>query len=450
MGATNMAIIIPSAKTYDRQNPKIRDNVIERIEVGAVEVVPDNEYDALVSNKTITNMIEGSNYLGEGFTVSYNYNRNPNPKDNSDYQYFMTLLVGYQNITAISKKFEFYVPKKAKATHIIQKLKSLTEEISKEDNTKEIIPKINFSITANKYIGTGTMYAEIGSSFNDLSADKVTIVTPAQRIFNTQPTNTRVDILKLEIDINRTAGGQGDYPVVTQNLRWVYGGSLPAQQNGTISAIIEEDEEGFTIKTEIVCGAYLDSYSTSQTTGAYSTGGTHPFDGALYLSGSSVWYEPVSVEFTLYGDTIGIDLVDKTVYINGQTAKKVHSIDGNELMQTSNYYSVKGTKAIEKMYGNTQKQYANGKETAVIRCSIGDYYDGARRKIIDISDTTKPMKFSIGDEVMPMVYGADGKDYPMSLYKDGTQKVFTVLMTKPYYDGAVWQELTLQEKYKEL
>ena len=58
---------------------------------------------------------------------------------------------------------------------------------------------------------------------------------------------------------------------------------------------------------------------------------------------------------------------------------------------------------------------------------------------------TYPMCFRMYDEVLPMVYGADGKDYPMSKKKDGTPKTFKVLGTKIYFDGAVWQELFLQE-----
>ena len=49
-----MAILIPSKNIYDKQNPKVRDNVIERIEVGAVEVVPDNEYETPVYNQQYT------------------------------------------------------------------------------------------------------------------------------------------------------------------------------------------------------------------------------------------------------------------------------------------------------------------------------------------------------------------------------------------------------------
>ena len=55
------------------------------------------------------------------------------------------------------------------------------------------------------------------------------------------------------------------------------------------------------------------------------------------------------------------------------------------------------------------------------------------------------MSFKMYDQVIPMVYGADGKDRPMSKNQDGSPKVFQVLGSKIYYDGAVWQELSLQE-----
>ena len=45
-----MAIIIPSKNLYNKDNQKVRDNVIERIELEAVEVAPYNEYETPVSD----------------------------------------------------------------------------------------------------------------------------------------------------------------------------------------------------------------------------------------------------------------------------------------------------------------------------------------------------------------------------------------------------------------
>lgn len=66
---------------------------------------------------------------------------------------------------------------------------------------------------------------------------------------------------------------------------------------------------------------------------------------------------------------------------------------------------------------------------------------------VQVSSVNYPIKmsFDLHDIVIPMVMGSDGKDYPMSKNKDNTPKLFEVVGVKKYYDGAVWQELTLQE-----
>lgn len=66
-------------------------------------------------------------------------------------------------------------------------------------------------------------------------------------------------------------------------------------------------------------------------------------------------------------------------------------------------------------------------------------------KIVRVDENNKRMTFELHDKVIPMVYGSDGQDHPMSLYQDGSPKVFQVVGTKIFYDGAVWQELSLQE-----
>ena len=50
------------------------------------------------------------------------------------------------------------------------------------------------------------------------------------------------------------------------------------------------------------------------------------------------------------------------------------------------------------------------------------------------------------DTVVPMVYGADGKDKPMSKYKDGSPKEFQVLSVEPFSRGGAWQRIIIQEK----
>ena len=248
------------------------------------------------------------------------------------------------------------------------------------------------------------------------------------------------------------------------------------------------------------------------------SGGASPTvtQGSYTATGEKVMYTAKTIEISVNGDYYEFDLeaVRKQV---GNTNEKAYSVQSNELMQIENYYGVSSQNQLETAFTQTINNYKNGKETATIRCSISDYYDGdwgvisPNKLIYDVSnitlsndeyrpeissplpfdlivelevssssngdytteaviykgltytdffaaddesivsarvlyaDATPRMTFDIYDEVIPMVYGADGQDHPMSLYQDGSPKVFQVVGTKVFYDGAVWQELSLQE-----
>ena len=159
------------------------------------------------------------------------------------------------------------------------------------------------------------------------------------------------------------------------------------------------------------------------------------------LNGIFTEYTPKKIEVSIYGNTIGIDLTDGTVTVG--EGNSPFSLSGNELLQESN--TTNGEKTTKVLADNILEQYKNGKETATILCEIANYFDyDTEEKKISI-DNSEKMCFDIGDRVIPMTFSYSGKDVPMSLYKDGSPKVFSVVGTKIFYDGAVWQELTLQE-----
>jgi hypothetical protein len=110
-----------------------------------------------------------------------------------------------------------------------------------------------------------------------------------------------------------------------------------------------------------------------------------------------------------------------------------------------------GISPIEYFFSKTQQAYKNGKETDTIRCSIADYYDyDTGEKVISKDNSTGRMSFDLYDEVIPTVLGANGQENPLSTYKNGDPKVFKVLGTRKFFNGAVWQELSLQEVDKDL
>ena len=130
-----------------------------------------------------------------------------------------------------------------------------------------------------------------------------------------------------------------------------------------------------------------------------------------------------------------------------QTAKTIgrtgltHALSDNELLQ--NKTLVNGKKASEFISNAILTSYKNGKETATLLCDISNYYDENGNKVISIDGEN--MSFRLYDEVIPMVFNYDGQDIPMSKRKDGSTKTFIVVGSNIFYDGAVWQELSLQE-----
>lgn len=502
-----MAIVIPSSKTYDRQNPKVRDNVIERIEVGAVEVVPDNEYETPVYNeKGIIKETSQDKNTENGEIVAKTITTGADVGivgvwiANSD----------ISNQKVINKTIT--IPK-VKENHWIY---SILYGKDKDGNNQ-----IKYSLHGN--IGTGTCSRNISWELPDgvLISGKeydAKINSIGDIIYNEITTVKENETFDYYSDIISSYKGK---PHNIFNEKEVICTLKPKDISSVVS--FQDNENEYVISIEIM------SSITVSRLGGGGENNTSGVGGNLTITGTYEVYTPTEIEITIYGNTIGIDLTDKTVYINGETAKKVHSVDGNELMQTSNYYQYTYKNAIDRAFTDTQSDYAKGKETATIRCSIGDYYDynnkrlriNANQKIakeknisiiinktdlytdcmaklnntfnyeliinvlllITENNYTKeknislvvpkeknvshahiisfnensivtvknfnvevlPMSFKLYDQVIPMVYGADGKDRPMSLYQDGTPKVFQVLGSKIYYDGAVWQELSLQE-----
>ena len=141
---------------------------------------------------------------------------------------------------------------------------------------------------------------------------------------------------------------------------------------------------------------------------------------------------------------------EQTRIYKAQNEMGTYSLPKNELSQKTTKYGDK--EIVEYLSTEILKKWVNGKETATILCDINDYYHYNAtaykfkgNKSISLDNSTGKMSFAMYDQVIPMVYGSDGQDRPMSTYQDGTPKVFQVLGSKIYYDGAVWQELSLQE-----
>ncbi len=155
------------------------------------------------------------------------------------------------------------------------------------------------------------------------------------------------------------------------------------------------------------------------------------YRGDLY--GSYIY--TMSGDIGIVGEYITFDRLKHTV---GGT-KNVTDLPTNELVQNLDDY----------LTNKILLEFSKGKETATLRCDISDYYEhDTAEKVISINSDDLPMYFMEHQQVVPYVRSTDGTDRPMSLYKDGTPKVFEVIGNEISYDGAVFQRISLIEVYK--
>ena len=283
----------------------------------------------------------------------------------------------------------------------------------------------------------------------------------------------------------------------------------------------------FRLSIPIMCGLRISKFGGSDRFALDTTLPPPP----LTLNGTYETYVPKEINISLMGDTIGIELSTgnityKSENSNGETPI---SLDGNELMQNS--ATANGKLLTKDLADNIFAQYENGKETISLSCAIGEYYshdNGALEISTKQSDiftdryewkyeavysdastiiaydnwveVTKkypydiviegvlysgdepigehtltipknsleserirlyiaseqsfrttaiykliPMSFSSGDMIIPMKRNELGADIPISVYADGSPKVFEVINENITYDGAILQTLKAQE-----
>ena len=494
-GAISMAIIIPSSKFYNIKNPKVIDNVIERIEVEGKELSQNEDFGVPVYGESFSSpdYLLFEPYFKGGTAEGI---RTPTDATEPNVIYHI-VVAAYAEITDGYSTYNIKFPANLADKRI--------ESFLDKDSIQATV-----YCTKNTYRVTGNYDIS-----NELYTEKTRTI---------QSTITRVFNLTELTEINSSYTDNSGQESITASA----GVSIKSKDN--LSTIKPVFKDGYIEFNDLKILSFL------KTTSVY---GSAEDENYYNIKTVEVWgeheeYIPQKIELTFYGNTIGVNLSDKTVYINGQTAKKVHKISGNELMQTSNYYQTKEINAIENAFAKTLDEYANGKETATISCTIDNYYfyDETKQngkgdlavtinqnkvqldnnfatinitqpsglyemqvsietplkhdlyveviygnqveinktfvikagktyssilKVGNMSPTKReivstyykiPMLFKMYDKVIPMVYGADGVDRPMSFYQDGSPKVFQVLGSNIFYDGEPLQELSLQEVKK--
>lgn len=148
-------------------------------------------------------------------------------------------------------------------------------------------------------------------------------------------------------------------------------------------------------------------------------------------------YVPDSVTIEVFGNkyTFESTEISKTLQTNDSAGIEFIA-EGSCFLRTSTSSAQQNTG-----YEDTLKEYSTGKTLATVICSVGEYKNTDNRVIISTKSDDK-MLFDIGDEAFVMTRNEFGIDFPLN------NKIYKVLGHNLYFDGAVWQKLTMQEIYE--
>lgn len=187
----------------------------------------------------------------------------------------------------------------------------------------------------------------------------------------------------------------------------------------------------------------------------YNMSGQSELSRPKYLSGTYEYIIPQQIKYYIRGVVFKTEFIDETEMFGNTTSKQSYVVDGNELLTKDNYFTDYSQAVVDtplpERYNTILEEYKNGKKKLTLLCDINDYYyyDATKpdkKGSIAISRNLTRLTFKEYDEVIPMIKLANGDYVPIAKNEDGTPMVFVVLAIRVFYDGVVWQELTLQQK----
>lgn len=353
-----MAIKILSKDIYDISNEIVRKNVIDKVETKQTAVnVYKSQNEPVYAVDITGNVALTKNVIDKSLTLE----RKETGIDNNRCFVGVIFEVDYAY-----KDIEISFPRK-----------KFDETIYKVYDGASSDGKSKIKLTINKYIQSGYRGfagSPLNSSDGSFVGEKSFRVSDSNWVFD-----STVDEMPKSIEFKAsyiTSSG------LNKNI----------EHNIDYSPFVIPDEEN--IKTQkIVLDTATDEYKVSlrvlYKVILYRYSGYNPYYNEAKVQGyvniqltGAEKYELTKV--TIFGDKYEIDLQEQVKVLGD--GSHVYAIEGNELLQTTNTYL--GENAVEKQAQNIINEYENGKETATILCSFGNYYNTKNELAISLEKIT--------------------------------------------------------------
>lgn len=474
-------IKIPSVRVYDKENDKYIDNVIVSIDYSYPEIkttIEQEQDSAFVyeekNQQSAYQLYSSGNYVDGiiqgGYDQAGSYTWNPSTgygilqlDNNAKYSVLLLpITISFPRAQDNNKKYMLKINLGSDSSTNMP-FTTYSSYGLKTTGTKTI----RLSVTPDTYFGDTGAY-NIDSS--EVSADYY--LNNIQNFYSfdgTTETETLDETIgtteEKSYDVQGTTNWNGiitDISVVINDEN--FGSCLSSNSNSNISWSIDSNDNIVITGLKIPI-SYVRFFPLSQISSMRQEGNELDYydqNGELYQDYSSIdtkskspakvagnfpyektVFEAESFIVSIRGDYREVveEDVNGTIMLN-EEGDITHSYSGNSLSSYKN--TINGDPLPIHTVKTIISDWQYGKEIATIRVSINDYYDTDGNLAVSISDDSVPMLFKNGDTVIPYVATPNG-DRPMSSKPDGTPKEFLVTGVTLISDGAVWQELQLQE-----
>lgn len=350
-----MAILIPSKNIYDiSDNNKVLDNLIQSVTIDGQKVVPQNDYDVRVH--TIS---QDAPTLVSETQKDEDYSQKRIGLGGSGDVIYYRYAVAYASFDQ-KKTYSgtAYIP-------VVGKNKYISAlKLGKNDDGEN-----NIHLALYGRVENG-----IASGNWQLDAQNIVLTIGA---INRTPSET-TDVISYKIPQEITSEHSTNTGINDVSVSYTQKLTDPFTNLGEITSATKETIDGveyFVISYTVLCGA-----TATTMHGDIPNFSTGYMPTSVSLTGTYEKYTPTRIELTFYGNTIGIEL-DQNTYVIG-SGEHNFGINGNELMHSSQNNTSLST------YLTTH--WGKGKETAVIKCSIGEYYNDMGDLCIS-AKTQKPL-----------------------------------------------------------
>ena len=346
-----MAIVIPSSKIYQSSNEKVNKKKIEKIDVNAKQILYESEKQShfLTKSETPTVTVLPTDVVIDAtkrferyldYEVDYKVNVIQHGLYDDYFGYFVFVLnkAYYQDITISFSKNEVQnlasidgkIYANISASYKIKYPKATVElKYQPDEVPMPGTPKIKYDLTY--------CYIEPDTSEGEISQGE-----------------------KIDAKVSKTHSKLQDLYVTIKN-----------PSIDLVELTLDETGENYIGTAHFVCGAI------QGTAEDYFHEQFSPAPRILMNRFKCTQYIPQDIQITIEGDYTKYKIEDVVVTVGEPYSKNSLQIQGNELIQANNSWvdANSSDSAISKTYTRVLNKYINGKETATLKCSFGDYFD---------------------------------------------------------------------------